>query len=82
MQDNLYSPEKCPDWFWNQPSLLFSGYLGSFPGVKRSRHEVHQSPPLSAEVKNEWSCTSAPPIYLHGMDGDEFTLFFYQLLSI
>jgi len=27
----------------------------------------------SAEVKNEWSCTTAHPICLHGMDRDNFT---------
>jgi len=24
----------------------------------------------STEVKNEWSCTFAPPTFLHGMDKD------------
>jgi len=24
----------------------------------------------NVEVKNEWSCTSTPPVYLHGMYGD------------
>ena len=33
---------------------------------------VNHSPPSSAEVKNEWSYTSAPPVRLHGMD-DAFT---------
>jgi len=27
----------------------------------------------SAEVKNEWSYTTAYPIYLHGVDRDNFT---------
>jgi hypothetical protein len=30
------------------------------------------SPPSSAEVKNEWSYTSTPHIYLHDMDRDNF----------
>ena len=25
-------------------------------------HEFYHSPPSSAEVKNEWSCTSPPPV--------------------
>jgi hypothetical protein len=29
------------------------------PGVTRPGHEVNHSPPSSAEVKNEWSYTSA-----------------------
>ena len=42
---------------WLPPSLLFSWYRVSFPGVI----------PTHAEVKNEWSYTSPPPIYLHGL---------------
>jgi hypothetical protein len=35
---------------------------GSFsPGVNWSRREADLSPPSSAEVKNAWGCTSAPP---------------------
>ena len=33
------------------------------------------SPPSSIEVKNEWSYTSTPLVYLLGMDRD-FTFFF------
>jgi len=47
------------------PSLLFNGYLASFPVVKWVGHEVDHSHPSNAKVKNEWSCTSAPPICLH-----------------
>jgi hypothetical protein len=36
-------------------------------GVKWPGHEADHSPPSSAEVKNAWSCTSTPPICLHGM---------------
>jgi hypothetical protein len=28
-----------------------------------------------AEVKNKWSSTSSPPIYLNGVDGDSFYRF-------
>jgi hypothetical protein len=31
------------------------------PGVKWLGHEVHQSTPSTAEVKNEWSYISTPP---------------------
>jgi hypothetical protein len=30
-------------------------------GVKRPEREADESPPPSAEVKNEWSCTSVLP---------------------
>jgi hypothetical protein len=36
-------------------------------GVKRSGREVDYSPPSNAEVKNEWSYTSTPPMRLHGV---------------
>ena len=39
-----------------------------FPEVKRSGREVNHSPLSSAEVKNEWSCTSAPTVYLYDID--------------
>jgi hypothetical protein len=34
-------------------------------GVKRLGREADNSAPSSAEVKNEWSDTSTPPIRLH-----------------
>jgi len=33
-------------------------------------------PPCSAEVKHDWSYTSAPPMWLHGMGSDNFLLLF------
>jgi len=36
--------------------------------VKWPGHEVDHSCPPSAEVRNEWSYTSTPAIYLHGAD--------------
>jgi hypothetical protein len=35
---------------------------GSFPGVKRSGRGADHPPPPSAEVENEWSYTSTPPL--------------------
>jgi hypothetical protein len=49
------------------PSFLFSGYRRSFPGLKRLRREANLSSPSSAEFKNEWNHTSAPPVCFHGM---------------
>jgi hypothetical protein len=31
-------------------------------------HDVHNSSPSSAEIKNEWSYTSTPPIWFLGVD--------------
>jgi hypothetical protein len=36
-------------------------------GVKRLGLEAEHSSPYSAGVKNEWRCTSNPPIRLHGV---------------
>lgn len=31
------------------------------PGLKLPQHEAGRSSPCSAEVKNEWRCTTCPP---------------------
>jgi hypothetical protein len=36
-------------------------------GVKQLGHEADHAPPYSAEVENEWSCTSTSPICLQGV---------------
>ena len=36
----------------------------------RPQRDVNHSPQSIAEVRNEWSDTSAPPIGLHGLDKD------------
>jgi hypothetical protein len=41
-------------------------------GLENPEQDVDQIPPYSAQVTNEWSCTSAPPIYLHRMGRDKF----------
>jgi hypothetical protein len=46
----------------------------TLPGVMRLGHEDDCSLPSSAEVKNEWVCTSTPLIYLYGMHRDNLTL--------
>jgi hypothetical protein len=68
----FFSSPKCPDQLWGLPSLLFNGYWGSFPGVKRLENEVNHLLPSSAEVKDEWIYTSTPPICLHGADREIF----------
>jgi hypothetical protein len=39
--------------------------------------EIDHSHPSSAEVKNEWSCASAPTVCLRGTDRDQFTFALY-----
>jgi hypothetical protein len=47
-----FSTATRPDSDAYRPSLLV---------IKRPGRELGQSPPYIAEVKNDWSCTSAPP---------------------
>ena len=53
------------------------GIEGFSPGVKRPGREVHHSAPYGTEVRNEWSCASAPPICLNEVNRDEFTFTFF-----
>jgi hypothetical protein len=62
-------------------SSSMSTGLFFFLGVKRPGHEFDHIPPSAAEVKNEWSYTSAPPVYLHGVDRDNLTLTFTECRS-
>ena len=78
----FFSSPKCPYRPWDAPSLLFSGYQASFPRLKWPGCEVNHSPPFSAKCKNEWSCTSALPLCLHGMDRENFTFYFFLAIHI
>ena len=49
--------------------------MGSCLAEKQWEHEFDHLSSSSAEIKNEWSCTSAPPMYLHGADRDNSTYF-------
>jgi hypothetical protein len=44
-QGMFLSPER-PDRLWGPPILLYNGYLGSLPRVKRPAREVHLPPRL------------------------------------
>jgi len=46
-------------------------------GSKWPGHEALNSPPTSAEVKNEKSYISAPHIHLQGVDKNRFTFTLY-----
>jgi hypothetical protein len=47
------------------------------PGLKLLERDAGHSTPSSAQVKNEWSCTSTPPICPHGMGRDKFNFYTY-----
>lgn len=67
-QEIFSSSPEHPDKAYGPSGLLFNKYWGSFLEVKWPGYEVNNSSLSSAKVKNKWSYTSAPPIFLHGMD--------------
>lgn len=44
-----------------------------FCGMKQPGCEANHLLHSIAEVKNDRSCTSIPPVYLHGIYGDDYT---------
>ena len=59
------------DGRWGPSSLLYSGYRGALPGVKRPGRGVDHRHPPSPEVKNEYSYNSTLPVWLHGILQEE-----------
>jgi hypothetical protein len=55
-------------------TFLFNGYRSSFLGVVRPERDTDHLPSSSGKVKNKCSYTSTPPVCLHGMDRDNFTV--------
>jgi hypothetical protein len=64
-------------------SDCFSGYrcflslslpLSLSLAVKQSAREADLSSPYSTDVTNEWSCTSASPVWFNGVHRDNFLL--------
>jgi hypothetical protein len=72
-KDFLFS--KMSDWLWGPPTLLFSGYQRSFLGLELQGYGIDHSPPSGTQVKNEWSYTSTPSIYFHGVGRDKFPFY-------
>jgi hypothetical protein len=66
---------KSPQRHQDLPGLLFTGHLGSSPGIKWLGCEIHHPPPSSAEGKNTKSYTSTPCICLCGVDRDNVTFY-------
>ena len=57
----------CPDWLWGPPSLLYSGYWLSFPGVKWPGRELTPTPSLEVKERVEVYLYTHTPKYLQGM---------------
>jgi len=59
------------------PPSLLCNVTGVPSRGKAARAWIWRWPPSKAEVKNEWSYTSTPPIYLRGIDRCNFTSYLY-----
>jgi hypothetical protein len=59
----VFFPPKPPERFCAPRSFRHKKKRELVIGVKRRGLEADFSPAYSSEVKNEWSCTSAPPPY-------------------
>jgi hypothetical protein len=59
---NFSLHHRVQNGFRAHPASYPMGTGGSFSGG-----EADHSPPSSPKVKNAWSYTSTPPIYLHGV---------------
>jgi hypothetical protein len=62
VRPTIFSSLRHLDRLCGPPNLLSNRYGGALsPGVKQSGREVYHSHPPSAEVKEMWIYTSAPP---------------------
>ena len=67
-------------WFWLCWKKLSPFWLNFYHVTEKyfiSWLQFKCWPPSSVEVKNEWSFTPTPPVCLHGVCRDGFTLFLY-----
>jgi len=58
--------------------LVVLQVLSWYGGIKQLRCEGDNSPPSSAEVKNEWSCTSIPPCIFRVCTGTTLLMFTWK----
>jgi hypothetical protein len=65
--NRCFSSQERLNWLWDNPSLRFHKCQGSFPGLEQPRSEVDSLLSFWAEVEIEWSSTSSPPIFPHGV---------------
>ena len=73
MQDFFFP--KRSEWLCGPRSFFFHVYRRFFPKIKRPESDFDNSPPTSAEVKNEYSYISTLPIRLPGVDSTTLSQF-------
>ena len=79
--NRFFSSEQRTDWPHAPSNLLFNGhngYRGSSKGVKLPEREADYSPPSCTKVKKQWSHTSLPPTWNHGV---EETIYLFRYLT-
>ena len=62
--NRFLSIPKRPDRLWNPRNHLYKENHGCFPGIKWPGRETVHSPLYRAQVKNDFSHNSPPPICL------------------
>jgi hypothetical protein len=66
----FFPSPKPSEGFQCSESLLFIGHQSSLAGNERTEAWIYRFPSV-VEVKKEWSYTSIPYIWLHGVDRDK-----------
>jgi hypothetical protein len=78
-----FSYSLCPDQPWGPPSLLSTGYRGSFPGGKaRLGNDADHSPHLVPRSRMSRCYSPSYPWHLHGVAGQLYLLCFISSLLI
>jgi hypothetical protein len=75
IKPRIYYPDGSNHYFSLSETSSFDPGLRQLaiqlvPGIKRPECKDHDSPPSSVEIKNEWSYSSTPRVYLHGVFRD------------
>jgi hypothetical protein len=73
---SFLSSPRCLDHLWGSPGFLLKWVPGSFPACFWSLT------PFSAEIKNEWSCTSAPPRAFTEWTGTIVPLYWWRCVYV
>ena len=76
----FFSSPIRPGRSWGPPSFPCVPEIIS-PGIKWPERQVDHSPPSGAEVRNEWSYTSTPLLYLNGVERENITSYFTLISS-
>jgi hypothetical protein len=65
----------CTSWAILRPVQSSVEWLSDpSSGGKAAMREADQSGASNREIRNEWSCNSAPPLWLHGLCSGDLTL--------